>query len=96
MAPRVRGQGYTATVDGRRTQPGSAQPQSLPILTALFLESIANHRHRAAKFTHTAEELVMAPEASPKALQLPRMHTPLSASALHRDSCDCFVTVRHY
>lgn len=68
MAPRVRGQGYTATVDGRRTQPGSAQPQSLPTLTALFLEGIANHRHRAAKFTHTAEELVMAPEASPKAL----------------------------
>lgn len=75
---------------------GPAQPQSLPILTALFLESVANHRHCAAKFTHTAEQLVMAacwPEDRPTAmLRLACTHR-WPALCLHRDShlrrCDC-------
>lgn len=50
---------------------GPAQPHSLPTLTALFLESVANYRHCAAKFTHTAEQLVMErklAQSKPKAM----------------------------
>lgn len=104
VGPRVRGQGYTGDraaqgtpAQRRRSQPGSAQPQSLPTLTALFLESVARHRHCAAKFTHTAEQLVMTrtlAQSVPKAMLETRMHTPLAGAALHRD-CQ-FVTLRRY
>jgi hypothetical protein len=58
-------------------------------LTALFLESVANHRHYAAKITHTAEQLVM-----PGVLARSVPQTLLRLACTHRwQALRCIVTV---